>query len=290
MQYARARGTGGRNRKAAAAAGRVRGVEVCAVMGWLRGTWALGARADGITRAGRMGRGAGFKIRLSMSHPSSPFPLPALILPPLAALLRLPRWSGPTLPAVRLLRPGWPRWWPATSCCQPRCAPPRPTRAFAATCASTPPRAPAASSWTPRPTRKLPPLRAGAGPDGRGRAERAADPGLGRSRWLHAADRPGQADPDRAAAAREPPGRAPVGICKPPMCCWTGKRPRAPACCLRTTSPAAPRAVAVPRLVPGPPPRRDADRQAAGHAGQRLQPHRGAQPGRAQRRLCTATS
>ena len=48
-------------------------------------------------------------------------------------------------------------------------------------------------------------------------------------------------------------------------------------------APAAPRAVAVPRLVPGPPPRRDADRQAAGHAGQRLQPHRGAQPGRAQR-------
>ncbi len=41
-------------------------------MGWLRGTWALGARADGITRAGRRGHGAGFKIRLSMSHPSSP--------------------------------------------------------------------------------------------------------------------------------------------------------------------------------------------------------------------------
>jgi aminoglycoside/choline kinase family phosphotransferase len=51
----------------------------------------------------------------------------------------------------------------------------------------------------------------------------------------------------------------------------------------RTTKPCCARAGAVPRLVPGQAPRRDADRQAAGHAGQRLQPHRGAQPGRAQR-------
>ena len=134
----------------------------------------------------------------------------------------------------------------------------------------------------PAGARELRPLRARGAADAAGRPARAAGAGLGRAAGLHAADRPGLADHDGRHRARTPHRQPPA------VRTGAGRAARlaaglAPgrAAALRR-SPAAARTGAVPRLVPGAPPRRCRGRSAAPDPGPDLRSDRRPQPGRAQ--------
>ena len=83
------------------------------------------------------------------------------------------------------------------------------------------------------------------------RAERAADPGLGRSRGFMLLTDLGKQTLIELLQPENPRPHS-SGICKPPMCCWTGKglAPRRAACVRRAL---LRRELSLfPRLVPGP--------------------------------------
>ena len=105
--------------------------------------------------------------------------------------------------------------------------------ASAATCGSRRRRA-ASSSWMRRRTGRLRPFVKVAGPDGRGRPERAARAGVGRGAGLHAAGRPGHADHDRSGRAHQMRADQPVPARRRCAGGLAGS-PRGRACCRPTT-------------------------------------------------------
>ena len=198
-------------------------------------------------------------------------------------------WADPQREAA--FRPGCARSPTGWVCCPRPCARPRPTPAFAATCAST--RRPGDSLHRHgRAARegKLPALRARGHAHARGRPAGARRAGLGRAAGLHAAERPGPPDlleriePDNAAGqprALHAGHRHAAGL---------AARLQARRAAGLRRSPAAPRTAAVPRLVSAAAQRRRAERHAGQHPAEDLRRHRRSTTWPRPASMCTATS